>query len=70
VVRLLVDVIVLLGVNICELTKSEYIKYSASTNKGCGDVDGGGGGIIKRKGFGPWESIILPTSSRVATVIK
>jgi hypothetical protein len=42
VVRLLIDVIVLLGVNIYESTTDEYIKYSASPNKGCGDVDGAG----------------------------
>jgi hypothetical protein len=46
VVRLLVDVIVLLGVDICESTTGEYMKYSASPNKGYGDVDGGDGSII------------------------
>jgi hypothetical protein len=46
VVRLLVDVVVLLGVDICESTTGEYTKYSASPNKGHGDVDGGGGSIV------------------------
>jgi hypothetical protein len=50
VVHLLVDVIVLLRVNICELTTGEYIKYSASPNKRWGDVGGGGGSIIQKKG--------------------
>jgi hypothetical protein len=44
--RLLIDVVVLLGVDICESTTGEYIKYSVSPNKGWGDVDGGGGSII------------------------
>jgi hypothetical protein len=44
--RLLIDVVVLHGVDICESTTGEYIKYSVSPNKGWGDVDGGGGSII------------------------
>jgi hypothetical protein len=43
VVRLLVDVVVFLGVVICESTTGEYIKYSASPNK---RWNGGSGGII------------------------
>jgi hypothetical protein len=71
VVHLLVDVVVLVGVNICESTTGEYIKYSASPNKRWGDVDGEGGSIIqKKRGFGPWGSITLPASFRVMIIIN
>jgi hypothetical protein len=42
VVCLLVDVVVLFGVDICESSTGEYIEYSASPNLRCGEVDGGG----------------------------
>ena len=41
-VCLFIDVIVFLGVDICESTMGEYIKYSASPNLGYGEVDGEG----------------------------
>jgi hypothetical protein len=46
VVRLLVDVVILLGVDNSESTTGEYKKYSTSPNKGYGDVDGGGSSIV------------------------
>jgi hypothetical protein len=36
VVRILVDVVIFLRVDICESTTGEYIKYTASPNLGVG----------------------------------
>jgi hypothetical protein len=60
VVRLLVDVVALLGVVICKSTTSEYIKYSASPNRGemmwMVEVVV----LFKRKGFRPRRALSFP----------
>jgi hypothetical protein len=51
--RLLIDVVVLHGVDICESTTGEYIKYSVSPNKGWVMWMVVVVALFKRKGFGP-----------------